>query len=189
MNSYPNNLKIREALQLYFSKYDLMDGGYDLKYFQIKVGPVSIPFPNTKGRLKAVRLHDVHHIVTEYEATLRGEAEIGAWEIASGCGKYYAAWLLNFGSLFYGIFFFPRYIFKAFLRGRSCITNLYHQIPYDDILLNKTVGELRGLIEPAIPHRKWKDYVAFLSYCLLVTAPAILLIIIISFLFIKLYSS
>src|SRR5437879_1772025 len=25
----------------------------------------------------------------------RGEAEIGAWEIASGCGRHHAAWILN----------------------------------------------------------------------------------------------
>ena len=79
-----------------------------MKLFKIKLGPVFIPLPNTKARVDAVKFHDIHHLLTEYPATLRGEAEIGAWEIASGCGKYYAAWVLNFGSFFYGMFFFPK---------------------------------------------------------------------------------
>lgn len=103
---YPDHLKIKDALQLYFSKYHFVNGGYDLKWFRIKLGPVFIPLPNTKARVDAVKFHDIHHLLTEYPATLKGEAEIGGWEIASGCGKYYAAWVLNFGSLLYGVFFF-----------------------------------------------------------------------------------
>jgi hypothetical protein len=30
-----------------------------------------------------------------YETDLPGEAEIAAWEIASGCARYQAAWILN----------------------------------------------------------------------------------------------
>src|SRR6185295_3572838 len=140
---YSDNLKIKDALDLYFSKYHFENGGYHLKWFRIKVGSVFIPLPNIKARVDAVKFHDVHHLLTEYPATLKGEAEIGAWEIASGCGKYYVAWVLNFGSLTYGLFFFPKSLFTAFLNGRKCKTNLYHNIRYDENLLNRTVGELR----------------------------------------------
>jgi hypothetical protein len=143
---YPDDLRIKDALQIYFSKYHFANGGYDLKWFRIKFGPVFIPLPNTKARVDAVKIHDLHHLITEYPATLKGEAEIGAWEIASGCDKYYAAWILNFGSLLYGTFFFPRAVCNAFMLGRKCKTNLYHNIPYDDNLLSKTVGELRKLV-------------------------------------------
>jgi NADPH:quinone reductase-like Zn-dependent oxidoreductase len=37
-----------------------------------------------------VKLHDIHHVLTGYDTTWRGKAEIGAWEIASGCGRHYA---------------------------------------------------------------------------------------------------
>src|SRR5687768_972265 len=97
---YPDNLKIKDALQLYFSHYHFENGGYDKKWFKIEAGPLFIPLPNIKSRVDAVKIHDVHHLITGYPATLKGEAEIGAWEIGSGCGKYYAAWLLNFGSFF-----------------------------------------------------------------------------------------
>src|SRR4030095_1575209 len=130
MSEYDNSLKVKEALQIYFSKYHFVNGGYDLKWFKIKVGPVYFPFPNTKDRINAVKIHDIHHLVTEYKATLQGEAEIGAWEIASGCGRYYVAWLLNFGSLFYGLFFYPGYLLRAFLRGRKVSMNLYYDTQY-----------------------------------------------------------
>jgi hypothetical protein len=32
--------------------------------------------------------HDLHHVATGFDTTLVGEAEIGAWELASGCRHY-----------------------------------------------------------------------------------------------------
>lgn len=148
MNTYHDSLKVKEALPLYFSRYHFKDGGYHSTWFKIKLGPVYMPMPNIKMRVDAVKLHDLHHLVTEYEATMKGEIEIGAWEIASGCGKYPAAWILNFGSFFYGMIFHPRCLLRAFLKGRKCATNLYHDSRYDDALLNQTIGELRRRIVP-----------------------------------------
>src|SRR5438552_1307220 len=98
MNQYSDSLKIKEALQVYFSLYHFKDGGYADKYFKIKLGRLFIPVPNIKARVNAVKLHDIHHLVTEYTARFDGEVEIGAWEIASGCGKYWIAWILNLGT-------------------------------------------------------------------------------------------
>jgi hypothetical protein len=143
---YDDELKIKDALQIYFAKYHFKDGGYKDTWFKIKVGPLFIPLPNIKSRVDAVKIHDIHHLVTEYAATLKGEAEIGAWEIGSGCGRYYVAWLLNSGSFFYGLIFFPKAVYDAFAKGRNARTNLYHNTFYDETLLNKTVGDLRQRI-------------------------------------------
>lgn len=175
--AYPGHLKIKEALQLYFSKYHFEKGGYHLKWFKIKMGPVFIPLPNTKARVDAVKLHDIHHLLTGYPATLRGEAEIGGWEIASGCGKYYAAWILNFGSLFYGLFFFPRPVYNAFMQGRKCKTNLYHNVRYDDDLLNQTVGELRNLLIDDLQKNNAHDFFLFLLCCFLIMVASSLLLV------------
>src|SRR6185295_10290050 len=145
---FSDDLKVKDALQIYFSKYHFKDGGYNLKWFKIKFGKIYIPFPNIKSRVRAVKYHDIHHLVTEYKADYRGEAEIGAWEIASGCGSYYVAWILNLGSMLIGLLFYPRSLFNAFIRGRKCRTNLYHGTIYDNNLLNKSIGELRNYIEP-----------------------------------------
>ncbi len=40
------------------------------------------------GVVGAVRVHDVHHVVTGDGTAWIGEAEIGAWEIGSRCGDY-----------------------------------------------------------------------------------------------------
>lgn len=168
-NEFNNELILKDALQLYFSKYHFENGGYHLKWFKIKVGPIYIPLPNTKARIDAVKIHDIHHILTEYKATLKGEAEIGAWELAWGCGKYYVAWILNMGSFFYGLFFFPKSLLAAFLKGRQIIKNFYYDTNYNEMLLNKTVGELR-LLTGVNRQKKLliSDYIAFALYALII---------------------
>jgi hypothetical protein len=143
MPVYDPNHTMKQALSAYFERYELPGGGYDAKWFKIKFfGPVVLPLPNIKDRVDAVKIHDLHHILTEYEAKIRGESEIGAWELATGCGKYYAAWILNFGSLTYGIFVWPVRVYKAFMWGSNC-KGLYNR-EYNDELLSKTVAELRA---------------------------------------------
>ncbi len=166
MNSYDDSLVVKDALQVYFSKYHFPNGGYDLKWFKIKLGRVYIPLPNTKDRIAAVRFHDIHHLLTEYEANLKGEAEIAGWEIASGCGRYYMAWILNFGSFFYGMFFFTRPLYRAFMRGRKARTNFYYNTAYDDLLLNKTIGEVRRLTLNDQDKNHLTDHLLFIVYCL-----------------------
>jgi len=126
------------------------------------------PFP-TKARIAAVKFHDIHHLLTGYSALWKGEVEIGAWEIASGCGKHLVAWLLNFGSFGVGVFLYPRALFKAFVRGRHVKANLYSGYVYDSALLNKTVGELRNELEiDRLKKAGLFDFVCFTFWLLLV---------------------
>jgi len=91
----------------------------------------------------AARLHDLHHLATDYETDWPGEAEIAAWEIATGCARYHAAWILNFGGFGAGLVVAPARLFHAFLRGRRAKTNLYKS-GFDESRLNDiTVGMLR----------------------------------------------
>ena len=89
----------------------------------------------------------------EYETTWRGEAEIGAWEIASGCARHYAAWFLNSGALVIGWVIAPRRTFRAFVRGRSS-GNLYRTV-FTDELPDRRIGELRNELrisdQPIVP--------------------------------------
>ena len=147
MITFPDSEIVKDGLQRYFDHYGFKNGGYNDKTFTIKFwGPLKLIFPNTKGRIEAVKLHDIHHMLTQFEANLRGEAEIGAWEIAGGLGKYYAGWWLNFGSVTYGIFLWPRRIYLAYIWGLQC-ENLYHHTlykDYDEKLLTQTIGDLRS---------------------------------------------
>lgn len=143
MSRFPSHLTVAEALPEFFRQYELGDGGYEQKWFCIKFGPVSLWLPNISARVDAAKIHDVHHLLTGYPASLRGEAEIGAWEIAAGCGRYWVAWLLNLGAFAYGIIFFPKALFAAFMRGRKSHTSLYRSADSALNLMEQNLGTLR----------------------------------------------
>ena len=138
-------MPVREALEHYFARYHFKDGGYNKKWFHIKLGPLMIPMPNIAARVEAVKIHDLHHIITGYTAHWKGEVEIGGWELGGGCGLYWVAWLLNTGSFIVGLLLYPRALFRAFHAGRRVPNNLYHGGAYD-ALLDRSVGELRRSI-------------------------------------------
>ncbi|MGH7567884.1 MAG: hypothetical protein ACREL9_02775 [Gemmatimonadales bacterium] len=139
---YGDATLLRDARAQYFRDNSFGDdGGYSQAWVKVKLGPVPVRFPNTDGRRRAVRLHDLHHIATGYDTSLVGEAEIAAWELTSGCAGYYAAWLLNTGAVAMGVFLAPRRLWRAARRGRHG-TNLY-RLGFDDRWLDGTVGALR----------------------------------------------
>jgi hypothetical protein len=118
------------------------DGGYSDKWVRIELfGGLPVWLPNTPGRVRAVRYHDLHHVVTGYRTDMHGESEISAWELASNCKQEYAAWLLNTGGLIYGLITAPRDMFRAWVRGRHS-NNLYGRA-FDDVLLGREVAAMR----------------------------------------------
>ncbi len=99
MSGYPDTMSLRDARTLFFERSNLgADGGYSSRWVRVESKPIAFYFPNCHSRVAAARLHDLHHIVAEYGTDWPGEAEIAAWEIASGCTHYYAAWILNLGA-------------------------------------------------------------------------------------------
>ena len=134
--------RVREARARYFAENGFGDGGYDDRFVVLRVGGVPVlVFPNTKQRVRSVRIHDVHHVLTGYATSWRGEGEIGAWELASGCRDHWAAWFLNFWAAGVGCAIAPRAVWRAFQCGRAS-RNLYDREWHDGIL-DRTVGELR----------------------------------------------
>jgi hypothetical protein len=148
---YGNDLTLGEARREYFERSGFGNGGYTNRWVRLKAGPVSFYFPNIKARIRAVKLHDLHHILTEYDTTWLGEAEIGAWEVASGCGRHYAAWFLNLNAFALGLGIGPRAVYRAFLRGRRT-RNLYAG-QFEDSLLLKLVGTTRRELQLDTPSR------------------------------------
>jgi hypothetical protein len=140
--AYDPSLSLAEARRLYFEDNGFgPDGGYDEPWVDFKLGPIPFPFPNTAPRVRAVKFHDLHHVMTGYETNFIGELEISAWEIGSGCGKMIAAWHLNLGGMGVGALLAPRKLWRAFLRGRKS-KNFYGD-QLDDSLLSMTVGEAK----------------------------------------------
>jgi len=136
----PDTETVRAARARYFARNGFDERGYGDNWVWLTAGPIPIVFPNTRSRVRAVRVHDVHHVVTGYETTWTGEAEIGAWEIASGCADHGAAWMLNLMALPIGLAIAPRATFRAFVRGRRS-GNLYRET-IDEALLARPVGDL-----------------------------------------------
>ena len=117
------------------------DGGYGDAWVRLKLWRIPFAFPNTEGRRRAVRFHDLHHVLTEYPTTWRGEFEIAAWEVAGGVRRYWEGWLLDLLGFACGLVVFPRATYRAFVRGRHS-TNLYGDA-WDEAILGRRVGEVR----------------------------------------------
>jgi hypothetical protein len=102
--------------------------------------------PNYDARRKAVLWHDIHHLATGYSAaTFIGECEISAWEIASGCGKYWAAFIIDTSGVVLGCLINPRKIIQAYARGRRSL-NLYHDnFPAEKVMKMSIVDIRRSL--------------------------------------------
>jgi hypothetical protein len=139
------------------------DGGYGDGWVKLKLWRIPLAFPNTEGRRRAVRFHDLHHVLTEYPTTWRGEFEIAAWEIAGGVRRYWVGWLLDLLGFACGLVVFPRAVYRAFVRGRHS-SNLYGDA-WDESILGRRVGEVRrglGLdVEGARPTREDRAAFAF----------------------------
>ena len=170
MNRYPDEMSLRDARTLFFEQGNLgEDGGYSSRWVRVETKPFPFYFPNWRARVAAARLHDLHHIAAEYETDWPGEAEISAWEIASGCGRYHAAWILDLAGWYAGIAVAPRRLFRAFLRGRRAKTNLYHT-GFDESRLGvTTVGTLRDELDLRTPisPASAADIGLFVSWCAL----------------------
>lgn len=161
---YEPGWTVRHARERYFGANGFAsDGGYSDKWVRVQLGPLPLVFPNLPSRVRAVRIHDLHHIATGYRTDNAGEFEISAWEIGSGCRDYWAAWFLNLSGMGAGLYRCPRRCFAAFVRGRHG-KNLYGR--YDEALLERTVAELRAdtVADDAPARATASDLASFAGY-------------------------
>ena len=139
---FPAELTLGEARARLFALSGFApDGGYEDAWVVLKLWRIPLAFPNTAGRRRAVRFHDLHHVLTEYRTDWRGEFEIAAWEVAGGVRRYWEGWLLDLLGFACGLFVYPRRVYRAFMRGRRS-RNLYGDV-WDDSILARSVGEVR----------------------------------------------
>lgn len=164
--AYDESLSLRDVRRRYFEDNGFGDdGGYSKKWVQVQLGPLPFAFPNSPARVRAVKYHDLHHVVTGYATSVVGEAEIGAWEIGSGCAGFVAAWILNLYAWTLGLLAgAPGAVFRAFVRGRHT-RNLY-RTAYDDALLDAKLGEVRARLDlgGGAPVATTGDRIAFAAW-------------------------
>jgi len=114
---YASEARLRDAREVFFQRAGFPpDGGYDERWIKVRYLGVPVWLPNVENRRRAVPLHDVHHILTEYPTTWRGEAEISAWEVGSGgLGRFWAGWILDLMNVAQGLVINPRGVFTRHL--------------------------------------------------------------------------
>jgi hypothetical protein len=119
------------------------------------------------NRRRALKLHDLHHVVTGFGTDLAGEAEISAWELRRGLGGlgfYVGAIIVSVALL--GLFIGPRRTLRAWRASRSTWSLFQIERDYEEIV-RMSVGELRRelgvpegdvdsrrIIDPAPPTRR-----------------------------------
>lgn len=160
---YDPHMILRDARAVYFRENGFgEDGGYAERWIKVKVWRIPIWLPNTAGRVQAVKLHDLHHVLTEYPTTWRGEAAISAWEVGSGgLRRFWAGWWLDLMNVAQGLVVNPRGVYRGFMRGRST-SNLF-ATKFNDELLDSCVGDYRGRLklDEAVRAPRFTDHLAF----------------------------
>lgn len=157
----PGAIDVRTARYQTFFERDGEEIDYDAWLIPLRFEGVRFTMPNPPAHGRALRAHDIHHVLTGYGTDWIGEAEISAFELAGGCGRYVAAFGFDLMGTGLGVLVAPKRTFAAFLRGRQT-TNLFQE-GYRPQLLDEPVEAVRcrlGLDRDPRPAR-WGDYAAF----------------------------
>ena len=145
---YPADWSVRNARDAYLTENGFSSSEYDASVVKVTFWSITFPLPNPPSRQIAVRLHDLHHVVTGYGTDPVGEAEISAWELRRGIGIFSLfVRAIVVGGVLLGLVHSPRRTFQAWRAG-------YHpdRVPLQaatlenyERLLQLSVGELREL--------------------------------------------
>jgi hypothetical protein len=106
-----------------------------------RLGPLTLRLPNFRWRRAAIARHDLHHILTGYPCTLRGECQMAAWEFAAGRFPHPAATLFCLPLVALGTLWSPRTIWAAFRDGRR--SRSLYDIDLSERLLQAPLPDLR----------------------------------------------
>ena len=82
------------------------------------VGPLTLRLPNFGWRRRALAAHDLHHLMTGYPMTMRGEFQMAAWEFGAGRYPHWGASLMCAPLILAGLFWSPAAILRAWRAGR-----------------------------------------------------------------------
>jgi len=83
-----------------------------------RVGPLTLRLPNFGWRRRALAAHDLHHLMTGYPMTMRGEFQMAAWEFGAGRYPHWGASLMCAPLILAGLLWSPAAIRSAWRAGR-----------------------------------------------------------------------
>lgn len=121
-----------------------LDGGVSDKWGRYSIGRLSfVVFPNFKHRVESIIRHDLNHIVNELGTSPLEEGMIAAFEVGSGCRKYWFSWFMECQALWFGIVLGPRLTWEYFLRGRA--SKNFYQYSSGPMLEKELAKPFRGV--------------------------------------------
>ncbi len=144
----PSDWSVSAGRDAYLAENGFTTEAYDADWTDASVLGIRFRVPNTARHRWAIRLHDLHHVVTGFGTDFVGEAEVSAWECGGGLrglGLYTGA--IVAGLALGGLVVAPRRTWRAFRASGS--TNLFggHRPESEesdyDALLSLSVGALR----------------------------------------------
>lgn len=133
-----------QALTEYYKSHYFGDKAQTDKWVWVNlIGPISLPFPNSRRRREIIYIHDLHHIVTGYTTDWTGEGEVAAWELASGFpAGFRSAYFYAPVTFLIGVFVSPLRVIKAFRRGIGQ-KNICHLKMSRKRIISLTIDEIR----------------------------------------------
>jgi hypothetical protein len=87
--------------------------------WRFRLGPLTVTLPNFAWRQAAIDAHDMHHLITGYPLTLRGEIQLAAWEWGAGRYPDWRATAFCTPLIVAGALIMPRRTLIAFRAGRN----------------------------------------------------------------------
>lgn len=138
---------VAEALARYHEANGFAGDAMTAETLQVSLfGSPPVDLPNPKFQRHLLAKHDLHHVVTGYGTDLRGEAEMGAFELGAG-SRHWFVWANNLGALALGVAC-PLRAAKAFVRGLRAGSLYLDDTPYE-ALLAMPLAELRARLRLA----------------------------------------
>lgn len=144
-------MKTRDLISEYIEQHDLCPGATTVdqwlkkEWLEVRLEDRIVrAFPLWPIKETLIK-HDIHHVLTNYSTSFRGECELAAWELASGgCHLNIIFWFDRILATLLGCFMYPRAVVSAASAGWRC-KNLF-STPLDE-LLNSEVEDLRASLD------------------------------------------
>lgn len=146
----PAAMRVRDALAVYLAENGFTTESYESPKTTGSFFGMKVAVPNPPSHQRAIRLHDLLHLVTGFGTDHAGEGELSAWQARRGfrgMGAYVTA--ITLVNTVVGVWYAPRRIKDAFHDGRG--PSLFARAVDYESLLDRTVGELRALLD--VPER------------------------------------
>jgi hypothetical protein len=139
-------MSVGEALAAFRTANGLDPAAATAPTWIVRLGPLRLRLRNFAWRREAILRHDLHHLLTGYPCTARGECQMATWEFAAGRFPHPAATAFCLPLVLLGALWSPRAIWAAFRRGRKA-RSLY-STAITAALFRSSVAALAAAVEP-----------------------------------------